>query len=76
MKDSFTVELDPEVSQRLNRLAVATERSKTVLVEEAIKEYLGLQEWQMQAIKQAIQQDDAGQLIPHDEIKHRVEGWE
>lgn len=76
MKNSLTIELDPELTRRLEHLAASTERSQDVLVEEALKDYLELQEWQLGAIQQAIVQDDAGQSISHEEVKKQVEEWE
>ncbi len=51
---TMTIRLDPELKSRLDKLASATHRSKSFLASEAIREYIELNEWQIQEIKDAI----------------------
>lgn len=73
MKEVLTVRLDPETRIRLESLSGATARSRSYLVSEAIAEYLNANEWQIAAIQEGIRQADAGQVIPHAEVKRK---WE
>jgi predicted transcriptional regulator len=57
----------------LTELSTTTGRSQTFLAEEAIKQYYDVQSWQVKAILEGVRQADAGELIPHDQIKRE---WE
>ena len=60
MSTTMTVRLEKEVKQRLDELADATQRSKSFLAAEAIREYIENNEWQIREIRQALQEADAG----------------
>lgn len=73
MKSVMTIRIDPEVHERLERMARATARTKSYLVSDAILEYLELNEWQVEAIKEGIESADRGELTPHEEV---LEEWQ
>jgi len=50
----LTLRLDQRDRNRLEKLAKATNRSRSYLAAEAIREYLTLNEWQVEEIKKAI----------------------
>ena len=66
---TLTVRLDSSVKKRLAAVAAHTRRSKSFLAAEAIEEYLAVQEWQINAIKQGIEAADRGKLVSHDRVK-------
>jgi len=68
LKNVMTIRIEPEISQRLDRLAQAMDRTKSYLVSDAIKEYLDLNEWQVEAIKEGIESADRGELTPHEDV--------
>nr|WP_255665292.1 CopG family ribbon-helix-helix protein [Legionella sp. 16cNR16C] len=70
---TMTIRLDPEMKDRLDKLAEVTHRSKSFLASEAINEYLKVQEWQLVEIKKGIAEADEGQLIDHKSI---LDFWE
>jgi len=51
MSTTMTVRREKEVKQRLDDLADVTQRSKSFLAAEAIREYLENNEWQIREIK-------------------------
>ena len=55
-----TIRLEPEIKDRLDKLADATHRSKSYLAAEAIRVFIELNEWQIQEIKEAIEEADNG----------------
>jgi RHH-type rel operon transcriptional repressor/antitoxin RelB len=73
MRDVMTVRVEPEVKTKLDKLAKATARTKSFLIADAIREYVELNEWQVEAIQEGIRQADAGKLITHDKLKKK---WE
>lgn len=70
---AFRVSL--EKAKRLEELAAATDRPRSWLLEQALDQYLDLQAWQVEQVELAIAEMDAGQGIPHDEIKEWLLGW-
>ncbi|TMJ05447.1 MAG: ribbon-helix-helix protein, CopG family [Alphaproteobacteria bacterium] len=73
--ETFTVRVDTAIKKRLEKLAKSTGRSRSFLAAEAINEYLGVNEWQVTGIKQAIESADRGELIAHDRVKEWVNSW-
>jgi len=51
MSTTMTIRLDDELKEQLDRLAAATQRSKSFLASEAIREFIELNEWQVQEIQ-------------------------
>jgi RHH-type rel operon transcriptional repressor/antitoxin RelB len=72
---NISLELEPEVDARLTTVADTLHRSRAWVVEQAIKEFLDLQSWQLAAIRQGLDEADAGKLIPHEEVVAWVESW-
>ena len=69
---TMTVLLDREVKESLDELAQSTGRSRSFLAAEAIAEYVKLNRWQIEGIKEALRKADAGgPFVPHEE----VEAW-
>ena len=71
--ETLTVRVAPEIARRLRDLAEATNRSKSFLAAEAIEEYLAVQEWQVQAIIEGVEQAEQGTGVDFYELKKR---WE
>jgi predicted transcriptional regulator len=57
---TLTVRIDERVARRLKKLATAVDRSSSYLAAEAIEEYLTLQEWQVEAIRQGLGEAERG----------------
>lgn len=55
---TMTIRLEPELKSRLDKLAAATHRSKSFLASEAVREFIEINEWQIQEIKAAIKEAD------------------
>jgi len=65
----LTLRLDQQDRNRLEKLAKATNRSRSYLAAEAIREYLTLNEWQVAEIKKAIEEADRGEFASDTEVK-------
>jgi predicted transcriptional regulator len=68
-----TLRLDAATHRRLDRLAKATERSRSALAAEAVRQFVELNEWQIAAIEEGVREADRGQFIDHARLKAR---WE
>ena len=66
----LTSRITPETSHRLQRLAQITQRSKSHLTEQALEQYLDLNEWQISGINAAIHDADKNDAIfvDHDQV--------
>ena len=73
----MTLRLDAATLGKLNRLASVTERSKAWLAAQAVKSYLELNEWQTEAIKEAVKLADSpgARFIEHDEVEKWLNTW-
>lgn len=72
---TFTVRVDPDVKERLEKLAKSTGRTRSYLAAEAIAEYLDVNEWQVSGIRQAITSLDRGEAVSHDRVRDWVGSW-
>jgi predicted transcriptional regulator len=68
MPETVTIKLDAETRQALDRLALFTNRSIEDLVDQAIRSYLELQEWQRQKIEAGIAAADRFDFATEEEI--------
>jgi predicted transcriptional regulator len=72
----LTLRLRPELLASLDELAGATQRSRTELAEEALAQYLDVQNWQIEGIRAAIEEADRGAPgIPHERVAEWLGSW-
>jgi RHH-type transcriptional regulator, rel operon repressor / antitoxin RelB len=71
MADSkvLTLRLEPKLTEQLDRLAEATQRSRSYLIAEAVREYVALNEWQVEEINKAVAAADRGEFASDEEVK-------
>ena len=75
MSATMTIRLDEALKQRLDKLATATHRSKSFLAAEAVKEYIELNEWQIQETHKAITEANNGDFADDASIESLREKW-
>ncbi|WP_347252095.1 ribbon-helix-helix protein, CopG family [Legionella sp.] len=68
----ITVRVSAEIAERLERLAKSVDRSKSYLAAEAIEEYLGIHEWQVQAIQEGLEEIEQGAVFDLGEVKKQL----
>jgi len=71
----LTLRLEPQLRKKLDTLAKATQRSRSFLAAEAIKEYVAINEWQISEIKKAIGEADRGEFATDDEMERLFKKW-
>jgi RHH-type transcriptional regulator, rel operon repressor / antitoxin RelB len=70
MADTITsIRLPDELRRKIERLAQATGRSKSILMQEAIAQYVENESWQIAEIEEGLRADDAGEHVPAAEIE-------
>ena len=75
MSATMTIRLEPALKQRLDHLAEATQRSKSFLAAQAIREFVDLNEWQVQEIRSAIAEADRDDFASADLVKDVLGKW-
>ena len=73
MADSvLTLRIDAKLRKKLDRLAESTQRSRAFLAAEAIREYVDVNEWQVEEIKKGIAEADAGDFASDEEVAKTI----
>ncbi|MEN0038043.1 MAG: CopG family ribbon-helix-helix protein [Cellvibrio sp.] len=75
MSTTMTIRLDDDLKLRLEKLADTTHRSKSFLATEAIRDFVELNEWQVQEIKAAIEEADRGEFASEDAVADTFKKW-
>lgn len=68
MTKSISVRIDDSKLQLLDQLAACMDRDRSYLLNEAIDDYLDVQQWQLAGIDQAIAEADAGHFATEAEV--------
>jgi predicted transcriptional regulator len=75
MLEVMTIRVDQKTKRRLEKLADATERTKSFLAAEALRSYLDLNEWQIQEIRAGVREADAGDFASDAEVETTFAKW-
>jgi len=67
---NLTVRVKPDTRNRIETLARITCRSKSYVIEEALEQYLDINEWQVKGIQEALTEADSQDavFVDHDEV--------
>jgi predicted transcriptional regulator len=75
MSTTMTIRLEPDLKGRLEQLSEATHRSKSYLAAEAIREFIELNEWQIQEIQSALQEADNEEFASNKALAKTLAKW-
>ena len=75
MSTTMTIRIEDEVKDGLDRLAESTQRSKSFLAAEAIREYVANNEWQVAETRKALKEADAGDFASEKDIAALARKW-
>ena len=75
MSEIMTIRVDRKTKGRLEKLAKAMDRTKSYVAAEAIRAYVDLNEWQIDEIKAALQEADAGDFASEKEVEVVMRKW-
>ena len=70
-----SVRLQPELNDQVTAIAAALDRPKSWVIEQAVKDFVAVQEWQLAAIDEGIGAADAGLVVPHNDVAAWVQSW-
>ncbi len=71
----LTLRLKPGLRKRLARLARATERSRSFLAAEAIRQYLARSRWQIAETRRALAEADRREFASEKQVRRALEKW-
>ena len=74
-KQTVSFRIDSTKLEALDSLAEILDRDRTYLLNEAVHNYLDVQQWQMEHIQEGMRQADAGETVSHAEIKKMAAKW-
>ena len=65
---SITIRTDSELVGKVAALAVAMDRTRNWVVEDALRQYVASQAWQVEGVKDAMGSLDRGEGIDHEAV--------
>jgi predicted transcriptional regulator len=69
IREQVSFKIPATMKVRVDRLAEATRRSRSFVIEEAIEHYLTINEWQIQSIQAGVTDLDNGQVVSQEEME-------
>ena len=75
MSTTMTLRIEDSIKEQLEKLAQATHRTKSFLASEAIKNYISMNEWQINVIKEGLEEADRGEFASDEEVKAVFNKW-
>lgn len=75
MSTTITIRLDDAVKDRLDRLAESTQRSKSFLAAEAIRDFVDSNEWQISETRAALKEANAADFASESDVEHFASKW-
>ena len=75
MTTTMTIRLNTALKQQLDRLAKVTNRSKSFLAAEALRDFIEVNEWQIREISDAIKEADDGDFASDEEVNKVYSKW-
>ena len=76
MSTTMTLRLEDDIKDRLEALAGATQRSKSYLAAEAVRDYVERNEWQIRETQQALTEADAGDFASAQDLAALAAKWQ
>jgi predicted transcriptional regulator len=72
---TMTIRLEPDLKSRLDKLAAITQRSRSFLAAEAVREFIELNEWQIREVQTALREADDGDFASDRETDAVFARW-
>ena len=74
---NLSIRVPEEIGEQLERLAESTGRTRSFLALDALRRYLAQEEWQVQAVRTAVERADNGtaKYADHNAVDQWLAGW-
>jgi len=70
-----SVRLESELNDRVAAVAAALDRSKSWTIEQAVRDFVEIQEWQVAAIEEGLRDVDEGRVADHQDVVQWLQSW-
>ncbi len=70
-----SVRLEAVLNARVTAIAAALDRPKSRVIEQAVRDFVTMQEWQLTAIDKGIRAADTNCLVAHEDVVAWVKSW-
>lgn len=67
-REAITFRLDSDKRRALDAIAAGLDRDRSYVLNEAIRSYLELYQWQLEHIREGVRQADSGQFVADAEV--------
>ena len=74
-KINVTVRLEQDTVKFLDDLGKSCDRDRSYLIKEAVNSYISLHRWQLEEIKKAVAEADAGDFATDKEMRTLFKKW-
>ncbi|MDE1148055.1 MAG: CopG family ribbon-helix-helix protein [Azospirillaceae bacterium] len=74
-KTSLDIHLGPDLSDQVTAIAKVLDRPASWVVDQAIRDFIAVQEGHLRAIEEGIRAADAGKVVPHEDVVAWVNSW-
>jgi RHH-type rel operon transcriptional repressor/antitoxin RelB len=75
MSEVMTIRIDRKTKNRLEKLAMAMDRTKSYVAAEAIRVYIDQNEWQIAETQAALKESDKGNFASEQEVRAVTKKW-
>ncbi len=72
MQSVTTVRFEPEIRERLDKMAERMDRPRAWLIKEAVAQYLERESWYLSEVQKGMDDVEAGRVICHEEVAARL----
>jgi predicted transcriptional regulator len=71
-----SVRLQPQLNEQVAAIASALDRPKSWVIEQAVIDYVAVQNWHLAAIDEGIKAADEGRVVSHEDVVGWVASWD
>ena len=71
-----SVRLEPELNDQIAEIALSQDRPKSWVIEQAVKDYVALEQWRLAAIDVGLRAADEGRVVAHEDVTAWVRSWD
>ncbi len=75
MSTQISIRTSADLVGQFTAMAKATGRTRSFLINQAMEEYIAREAWQVAEIKKALEEADAGQFVPDEEMEAFWDRW-
>ena len=70
-----SVHLEPALNDKVTAIAAALDRPRSWVIEQAVRDFVTVQEWQLAAIDAGLGAAGTGRVVAHDDVVAWVRSW-